>query len=126
MNPDIFQKRKQIVYNLICDDMYVPMKIKELAIVLGVKKEIIINKFKILYIFLLTLTDIHWCSFSNYICIRISCIFSFVMSFKFTDIFFSMCNNSCYREMLFIHLKSFPQIYGISNLCRIVSRSCIG
>ena len=36
---DLFNKRKQIVYNLICDDMYVPMKIKELAIVLNVKKE---------------------------------------------------------------------------------------
>ena len=39
MNPDLFKKRKQTVYNLICDDMYVPMKIKELAIVLNVKKE---------------------------------------------------------------------------------------
>ena len=39
MNQDIFQKRKKTVYNLICDDMYVPMKIKELAIVLNVKKE---------------------------------------------------------------------------------------
>ena len=39
MNPDLFNKRKQTVYNLICDDMYVPMKIKELAIVLNVKKE---------------------------------------------------------------------------------------
>ena len=36
---DLFNKRKQTVYNLICDDMYVPMKIKELAIVLNVKKE---------------------------------------------------------------------------------------
>ena len=34
-----FKKRKEIVYQFICDDMYVPMKIKELAIVLGVKKE---------------------------------------------------------------------------------------
>ena len=34
-----FKRRKDIVYKLICDDMYVPMKIKELAIVLGVKKE---------------------------------------------------------------------------------------
>ncbi|MBQ8624668.1 MAG: VacB/RNase II family 3'-5' exoribonuclease, partial [Agathobacter sp.] len=39
MNPDLFKKRKQNVYNLICDEMYVPMKIKELAIVLNVKKE---------------------------------------------------------------------------------------
>ncbi len=34
-----FKKRKEIVYKLICDEMYVPMKIKELAIFLGVKKE---------------------------------------------------------------------------------------
>ena len=34
-----FKRRKEIVYKFICDDMYVPMKIKELAIVLGVKKE---------------------------------------------------------------------------------------
>ena len=34
-----FRTRKDIVYKLICDEMYVPMKIKELAIVLGVKKE---------------------------------------------------------------------------------------
>lgn len=36
---NLFQKRKQMVYDFICEDMYVPMKIKELAIVLGVKKE---------------------------------------------------------------------------------------
>ena len=34
-----YKKRKEIVYKFICDEMYVPMKIKELAIVLGVKKE---------------------------------------------------------------------------------------
>lgn len=34
-----FKERKEIVYKFICDEMYVPMKIKELAIVLGVKKE---------------------------------------------------------------------------------------
>ena len=34
-----FKRRKEIVYKFICDEMYVPMKIKELAIVLGVKKE---------------------------------------------------------------------------------------
>ena len=28
-----------MIYRLICDEMYVPMKIKELAIFLGVKKE---------------------------------------------------------------------------------------
>lgn len=39
MNSQMFEKRKQMVYRLICDAMYVPMKIKELAIVLEVKKE---------------------------------------------------------------------------------------
>ena len=34
-----FEKRKKIVYEFICADIYVPMKIKELAIVLGVSKE---------------------------------------------------------------------------------------
>jgi ribonuclease R len=34
-----YQKRKKTVYSLMCDEMYVPMKVKELAIVLGVKKE---------------------------------------------------------------------------------------
>ena len=38
MNQD-YKRRKEIVYKLICDEMYVPMKIKELAIFLGVKKE---------------------------------------------------------------------------------------
>lgn len=36
---DNYEKRKKKVYSFMCDDMYVPMKIKELAIVLGVKKE---------------------------------------------------------------------------------------
>ena len=34
-----FEKRKKIIYELICDDMYVPMKMKELAILLQVPKE---------------------------------------------------------------------------------------
>lgn len=34
-----YEKRKKMIYEFMCDDMYVPMKIKELAIVLGVKKE---------------------------------------------------------------------------------------
>ena len=34
-----YKRRKEVVYKLICDEMYVPMKIKELAIFLGVKKE---------------------------------------------------------------------------------------
>uniref|UniRef100_UPI004056E010 ribonuclease R n=1 Tax=Agathobacter sp. TaxID=2021311 RepID=UPI004056E010 len=36
---DLYNKRKKMIYDFMCDDMYVPMKIKELAIVLGVKKE---------------------------------------------------------------------------------------
>lgn len=38
-NIKLYEKRKKIVYEFICDDVYVPMKIKELCIVLGVKKE---------------------------------------------------------------------------------------
>lgn len=34
-----FEKRKKIVYEFICDDFYVPMKLKELAILLQVPKE---------------------------------------------------------------------------------------
>ena len=34
-----YEQRKKMIYDFMCDDMYVPMKIKELAIVLGVKKE---------------------------------------------------------------------------------------
>lgn len=34
-----YEQRKKMIYNFMCDNMYVPMKIKELAIVLGVKKE---------------------------------------------------------------------------------------
>lgn len=36
---DLYEKRKKTVYKFICDDRYVPMKIKELAIMLEVKKE---------------------------------------------------------------------------------------
>ena len=35
----LFEKRKKMVYEFICDEVYVPMKAKELAIVLNVKKE---------------------------------------------------------------------------------------
>ena len=38
-NIDKYETRKKMVYDFMCDDMYVPMKIKELAIVLGVKKD---------------------------------------------------------------------------------------
>ena len=34
-----FEKRKKVVYDLICDDLYTPMKFKELAIFLQVPKE---------------------------------------------------------------------------------------
>lgn len=36
---EMYEKRKKTVYDFMCDEMYVPMKIKELAIVLGVTKE---------------------------------------------------------------------------------------
>ena len=34
-----YEQRKKMIYDFMCDNMYVPMKIKELAIVLGVKRE---------------------------------------------------------------------------------------
>ena len=34
-----YEQRKKMIYDFMCNNMYVPMKIKELAIVLGVKKE---------------------------------------------------------------------------------------
>ena len=35
----MFEKRKEIVYNLICDKHYIPMKVKEIAILMQVSKE---------------------------------------------------------------------------------------
>jgi len=35
----MFEKRKKVIYDLICDDLYVPMKFKELAMLLQVPKE---------------------------------------------------------------------------------------
>ena len=35
----IFEQRKQVIYDFICDEFYVPMKLKELAILLQVPKE---------------------------------------------------------------------------------------
>ena len=35
----LYEKRKKVVYDLICDDLYVPMKFKEMAILLQVSKE---------------------------------------------------------------------------------------
>ena len=34
-----FEKRKKVIYDLICDDLYVPMKFKELAMLLQVSKD---------------------------------------------------------------------------------------
>ena len=39
MDREQFEKRKKMIYELICDELYVPMKIKELAIILQVSKE---------------------------------------------------------------------------------------
>lgn len=39
MSSEQYKKRKKMIYEFMCDDLYVPMKIKELAIVLGVKKD---------------------------------------------------------------------------------------
>ena len=36
---DIFEKRKKVIYDMMCDPLYVPMKEKELAIMLQVGKE---------------------------------------------------------------------------------------
>ena len=36
---ELYEKRKKLIYDFICDEHYVPMKIKELAIMLEVKKE---------------------------------------------------------------------------------------
>ena len=35
----IFEQRKQVIYDFICDEFYVPMKLKELAILLQVPKD---------------------------------------------------------------------------------------
>ena len=34
-----YEKRKKVVYDLICDELYVPMKFKELAMLLQAAKE---------------------------------------------------------------------------------------
>lgn len=38
-NTNTFEKRKKVIYDFICDDFYVPMKIKEIAMVLQVPRE---------------------------------------------------------------------------------------
>ena len=35
----LFEQRKKMIYEFICDEFYVPMKLKELAILLQVPKE---------------------------------------------------------------------------------------
>ena len=35
----IFEQRKEMIYKFICDEFYVPMKLKELAILLQVPKD---------------------------------------------------------------------------------------
>lgn len=34
-----FEKRKKLIYDFICDEFYVPMKFKEIAMLLQVPKE---------------------------------------------------------------------------------------
>ena len=38
MKNDAFEKRKKVIYDFICDEMYVPMKLKEMAILFQVPK----------------------------------------------------------------------------------------
>ncbi len=38
-NTNTFEKRKKVIYDFICDDFYVPMKIKEIAMVLQIPRE---------------------------------------------------------------------------------------
>ncbi len=39
MDQEKFEQRRQTIYSLICDDLYVPMKIKEIAILLNIPRE---------------------------------------------------------------------------------------
>lgn len=38
MKRELLEERKQTVYGLICDEFYVPMKAKEMAILMNVPK----------------------------------------------------------------------------------------
>ncbi len=38
MDKEQFEKQKKVIYEFICDDLYVPMKIKEMAVILSVPK----------------------------------------------------------------------------------------
>lgn len=37
MEKEVLEKRKKVIYDFICDDLYVPMKAKEIAVVLNVQ-----------------------------------------------------------------------------------------
>lgn len=39
MEQEVFKQRKKMIYEMICDDFYVPMKLKEMAAFLSVPKE---------------------------------------------------------------------------------------
>ena len=39
MNQEKFEQRKEMIYQFICDELYVPMKIKEIAILFNISKE---------------------------------------------------------------------------------------
>ena len=39
MEAEELEKRKKVIYDFICDDLYTPMKIKEIAILLNIQKE---------------------------------------------------------------------------------------
>ena len=39
MQREELEKRKKVIYDLICDDLYRPMKIKEMAMLLNIPKE---------------------------------------------------------------------------------------
>ena len=39
MEKELLQQRKETIYQFICDELYVPMKAKEIAAVLSVPKE---------------------------------------------------------------------------------------
>ena len=39
MNKEQLEKRKKTIYDFICDELYVPMKAKEIAMILSVPKE---------------------------------------------------------------------------------------
>ena len=38
MNKELLQERKKMIYDFICNEIYVPMKAKEMAIVLNVPR----------------------------------------------------------------------------------------